>query len=418
MQVIILTIGDEILSGDILDTNKQFLSEECWQRGFGVEEHLSIRDDEHAIRAAILALRGRADVVLCTGGLGPTQDDFTIEIASKAFGVDTVEDAATVKLLMRWFEGRGRALTPENRKQALIPKGGRALHNRFGTAPGVAYDFDGTQFYFMPGVPREMKAIFTASVLPEMQERQAHGGEKVFFEARLLRTFGLPESEMAGKLKDLFGSRLQIEGVRVGFRVAFPDVYVKLSAWGDSSDSARARLNRVAAQVRTRIGQFIYAEAPKSLEQVVGERLIAAGKTVAVAESCTGGLLAHRLTNVSGISAVFRAGYVTYSNDAKTRLLGVDAALIAKHGAVSAACARAMVAGLHQVTGADFCAAITGIAGPTGGSETKPVGTVFIATRCDQDIEVKDYVLPFPREMFKQVATSLALRRFWLRLVA
>lgn len=414
MKIAILSIGDEILSGDILNTNTQFLSESLWQEGFQVELHLGVRDEEAAIRTALLQLAGQVDFVLATGGLGPTMDDFTIEIVARTFDVGLLEDTKTVELLTQWFEKRGRELSANNRKQALIPEGGRALHNRHGTAPGVYVSHRNTHFYFMPGVPLEMQTIFKESILPDMLEKRAAQGLNIHYLHHTLRTFGAAESELDNRLKDLFDSRLAIGNVRIGFRVSFPDVFIKLSSWDGDRDQAATNLQEVLDKVRSRISRYIYSEDDRNLETVVGQLLMTKGTRCALAESCTGGGVAQRLTSVPGISQIFAGGIVAYSNELKIRLLSVSPQTLTTHGAVSEACAREMVLGIQKITGADLCASITGIAGPDGGSQDKPVGTVFIGITHRDDVRIVHHVLPFPREMFSRLVSSIVLREFWL----
>jgi nicotinamide-nucleotide amidase len=408
MKIEILTIGDEILSGQILDTNKAWLSEQLWQNGFEVRWHTGIRDDEVSIVDAITRAQERADAVVVTGGLGPTADDFTIEIAARAFGVSCDYDAATIEHLQKLYTKRGRALSENNRKQALIPKGGKALFNRIGTAPGVFFPFGNVPFYFTPGVPTEMKAIYTDHILPDLLARRP---EPVVYATCQLRTFGCPESELDNKLRDLYENRLNIANVRVGFRVAFPDIFIKLSAWEKTAAAAQAALNDVREKVIERVGSYVYADDERTLEHVFVAAMRENRKTVAVAESCTGGLIANRITNVSGASDIFLGGVVSYANAVKQTVLKVPASILEAHGAVSAECAEAMVRGVQRLTQAEVCAAVTGIAGPTGGSNEKPVGTVHIATLVAGDLKLHELILPFPREMFKAVVASLVLQK-------
>jgi len=410
MQIEIIPIGDEILAGNILDTNKQYLSDMCWQNGFRVEYHTSVRDDETAIRDALLCAAKRADAVICTGGLGPTADDFTIEIAAKAFGVTLELDDKTFEYLKKLFERKGRELSDNNKKQAMIPKGGWVLENTLGTAPGIGFLFQKTNFYFLPGVPREMKYIFAQSVLPDLIKKRKDG---VHFKTKFLKTFGSTESELDNRLKDLMHDRTEIQNARIGFRFHFPEIFIKVSVWDKNESKAQKDLNGVVAQIYERIGEFVYSEnETHTLELILVEKLMAAKKTVAVAESCTGGLVANRITNISGSSEVFLGGIVSYSNELKTQILGVDPEILKKHGAVSEECAKAMVSGIQKLTGADFCASVTGIAGPTGGSPEKPVGTVHIATLCEGELFHKKYFIQFPREMFKEVVSSVVLKLF------
>ncbi len=403
----LISIGDEILSGDILNTNTQYLSENLWQRGFKVEFHTSIRDDEDKITDALTRAATRADAVIVTGGLGPTADDFTIDVAAKVFGVGFFTDEPSIARMQKMFSRRGRVMNENNKKQALIPIGGKALVNEVGTAPGVYFCFHGVHFYFLPGVPREMKHIFAASVLPDLL---LHRKDKTIFKTHVLKTFGCAESELDERLSDLFHDRTHIQNARIGFRAHFPEIFIKISVWGAAETGVIENLATVVAKVKERIGEFVFSENPnQKMEELLVEKLTLAGKTMAVAESCTGGRVASRLTDVSGASVVFKGGVVSYSNELKVTILGVEAELIKKHGAVSEECAVAMVNGIKKITGADFCAAVTGIAGPTGGSPDKPVGTVWVAWLYGETLETKMFYFPFTREMFKEITANVMM---------
>jgi len=410
LKIEIITIGDEILSGDIIDTNKSWLSEQCWKLGFSVSYHTGIRDDEGDIQLALTQAATRSDIILCTGGLGPTADDFTIEIAAKTFGQPRILDESTIQYLEKWYAKRGRVMSENNRKQALVPQGCRVLTNRWGTAPGCQVEFRGKTFFFMPGVPGEMKGIFGESILPFLRTR-CEGG--LNFASVTLKTFGCPESDLDRKLSDLYEDRLNIQGVRVGFRARMPEVYIKLSAWAETADVAKANVACVRALVESRVGEFVYTDDDRSLAQVLVEAAIQKNKTFAIAESCTGGLIASRITDVPGASQVFLGGVTSYADAVKISILGVDTQTLQQHGAVSEACALEMVRGIYKLTGADFCASITGIAGPSGGSDDKPVGTVFLAYLMNGAESVEKHFFPFRREMFKNIVSSLVLRKFW-----
>lgn len=411
MNVELISIGDEILSGDILNTNVQFLSRAFWDLGFAVTHHTSVRDNEEDIREALLTAAGRVSIVVCTGGLGPTTDDFTLEVAAKTFGCELIVDVGTLEHLRDFFEKRGRDLTAENRRQALIPEGSLTLPNLLGTAPGVFHDFNGTFLYFLPGVPGEMRQIFLESVLPHVLKYKS-SGKKLHKES--LRTFGRPESLLQKDLNELFTGQTDIQGVRVGFRPQFPEVLIKLSAWDENPAVAKKRVLDVKRAVMERVGRHVYAEyADTTLEETLVTKLAATSRTVAVAESCTGGRIADRITDVSGSSNVFLGGFVTYSNQQKHDVLGVPAPVLTQFGAVSEECARAMVEGLYQKTGADACVAVTGIAGPTGGSADKPVGTVYIAWHFSDnrgEIRVKKHHFDFERAQFKELVASVAMK--------
>lgn len=410
MIVEILTIGDEILSGDILDTNKQYLSERAWSHGLSVEYHTGVRDEESRIADALTRAAERADVVLCTGGLGPTMDDFTIEVAAKTFGVPLVEDENALAYLVDLLQKRGRELSGNNRKQALIPQGGTAFVNEAGTAPGAYFPWRGKHFYFMPGVPREMKHLFEKFILPHVLERRPSA---LHYESIVLKTFGETEAALDRSIADLFRDRVNVGNVRAGFRVSFPEIFIKLSAWDEDARKAKADLENARAAVEERVGKFVYARGiDATMEGELVSRLKAAGKTCAFAESCTGGFIANKITNVSGAGDVFLGGVVSYDNQVKTGVLNVPPDVIADHGAVSAECAEAMVRGVQSAIGADFSAAVTGIAGPTGGTPDKPAGTVHVATLCDGELKNKAYYFPVPREMFKSVVAAVVFKRF------
>ncbi|MBU1916487.1 nicotinamide-nucleotide amidohydrolase family protein [bacterium] len=300
-----------------------------------------------------------------------------------------------------------------NKKQALIPEGAQALPNKYGTAPGVYFKPHKTDFYFMPGVPSEMKYIFNTHVFPAMLEKS---DKKIYFAKAFLKTFGSSESDLDNALKDLFHERTHIDHARIGFRFSFPEIYLKVSAWDADETKAQALCDDVVARIKERVGHYIYAEnQDDTLESVVIKKLDAAHKTIAFAESCTGGLIASRITSVSGASKIFKGSIVSYANDVKQHVLHVDESILKKHGAVSKACAIAMVEGVHKITNADYCAAVTGIAGPTGGADEKPVGTVHVATLCDGVLHHKEYHFNYPREMFRTIVSSVVLRRFLLQ---
>lgn len=406
----ILTIGDEVLSGDILDTNTQYLAEACWLKGLSVEYHSAVRDEEMRITEALRLAASRADVVFVTGGLGPTADDFTIEMAAKVFGVDLVEDSGALQNLTLLMQKRGRTVTPNNRKQALVFQGGTVFINKVGTAPGSHYCYEGTDFYFMPGVPREMKPLFEEAMLPHFLSNHP---SPMHYESIVLKTFGATESELDRALSDLLSSRVGIGNVRIGYRFSFPEVFIKLSAWDGAPSVAKSALEDVVKRVEERIGHFIYARGAKStLEGELVKIFTERAKTIALAESCTGGLVASRLTNVPGSSQIFLGGVVSYDNAIKESLLGVSPEILRQHGAVSEACALAMVRGINKLTNADYSAAITGIAGPGGGSVEKPVGTVFIATLCDGVEQCQKFHFPFSRTMFKEICAAVVFKRF------
>lgn len=410
MKCEIITIGDEILAGDIIDTNKAYISQQLWDEGYEVHYHVGIRDDESTITDALNVASNRSDVVICTGGLGPTSDDFTIEVAAKFFTVDLELHQPSVERIQQILEKRGKKLTESNKKQALYPKGGKAFLNEVGAAPGSYFYFKDTHFYFLPGVPKEMKYLFQEHVLPHIG---SFYGQNQILVKKYYQTFGSTESELERSLQDLFRNRVDIEGVRVGFRYHFPKIMLKLSSWADSKQEAEKKLSFAENLLRERVGEFIFGEGKDCvLETQVIDLAREKKKTIAFAESCTGGLLSHLLTNVSGSSEVLLGDVVSYSNEMKIKVLGVSEETLNRHGAVSEECALEMVKGIYKLTNANICAAITGIAGPTGGTEEKPVGTVFIAFAIDGKIQCKRYQFSYSREQFKHMVASVVFNHY------
>jgi len=408
MQIEILTIGDEILSGNIVDTNTAYLSDKLWLNGFEVTYHTAVRDDADKIKEALLIASNRADLVIVTGGLGPTGDDFTIEVAAKTFRKKLVVDQNYLHHLENLFKQWGRPLKDNNKKQATIPAGAKTFSNRVGTAPGIAVKYKRAQFYFLPGVPREMKQLFEDFIFPEILSLRKI---PLHFESKMLRCFGSAESELDFAIKDLYINRTHIENARIGFRAHFPDTFIKISTWHKNKADAHKLLKNVETKIRERVEKYIYGEGDDTLESIVGQLLLKSKKKLATAESCTGGLIANRITNVPGASAYFPNGVVTYSNEAKSAVLGVSADTLKKYGAVSSPCAIEMAQGIRRISKADYGIAVTGIAGPDGGTTAKPVGTVHIALASQAGNWEKKYLLPRNREWFKQMVSSIALDR-------
>ncbi|HBF12682.1 MAG TPA: competence/damage-inducible protein A [Deltaproteobacteria bacterium] len=406
MIIEILTIGDELLSGNVVNTNQSYLSDKLWLAGFQVEYHSSVRDDASKIKEALLLAADRADIVLVSGGLGPTADDFTLEIAAKTFKKKLVLDKNYLTYLERLFTQWGRPLSENNKKQAYVPQGAQTFMNKVGTAPGVGVKYKKAHFYFFPGVPAELKQIFSDFVFPEIISSRK---EKIFFESKILKCFGAAEADLDLALKDLYINRLDIENVRIGFRAHFPETYIKLSAWDKDAKKAKGQLFLAESKVKERVEKYVYGEGEDTLEAVVGKLLIEHKKFLSVAESCTGGLIANRITNIAGSSSYFLGGVVSYSNESKIKILGVSADTIKKQGAVSPQCALEMAQGIRRITKADYGISVTGIAGPDGGTLGKPVGTVHIALASEKGTKEKKFVLPRRRDWFKLLVSSLAL---------
>ena len=380
MKAEILTIGDELLRGEIIDSNKSFLSDRLLSLDIETRFHTSVRDDPEDMIDAFTRAARRSEVVLVSGGLGPTRDDLTSEVLAQAFGCALLLDEVALETIRAFFRSVGREMAETNTKQAYFPEGAEVLANPIGTAPGfllkvaeekVAEEGD-AWFFCMPGVPRELQRMMDEQVLPRLAER-CGGGQVV--RATLLRTFGMGESNLEQELSDIATA----DDVSLGFRTSFPDNYLRPLARAGTVAEAESKLEEVCDALRARLGPLVYAEGDETLPAVVIRLLREQSRTIATAESCTGGLIAERITAVPGASEVFLGGVVAYANAAKIALLGVPEALLEKHGAVSEPVVRAMAQGVRERFGADFGVATTGISGPEGGSDEKPVGLVHVA---------------------------------------
>ncbi len=406
MRAEVLTIGDELLRGEIIDSNKSFISDRLLSLDVETDWHVSVRDDPPQMIDAFRRAADRSDVVLVSGGLGPTRDDLTAKVLGQAFGRELVLDEAALETIRAFFVSVGREMTDNNATQAWYPRGSEVLPNPIGTAPGFMLEAGGAAFFCMPGVPREMHRMMDEQVLPRIAARR---GEGQVVRATLLRTFGLGESTRDHELKDVAASG----DVSLGFRTSFPDNYLRPVAKAATAEAAEAELARVVAVIRERLGPIVYGEGDVTLDAATGQLLAERGKTIAVAESCTGGLIAQRITDNPGSSAYFLGGVVAYSNEAKTALLGVPTGLLEAHGAVSDEVARAMAEGVRQKFGADFGVATTGISGPDGGTPEKPVGTVHVGIASAEGTHADHFVFPLDRTRHRLLTAQVALD--WVR---
>lgn len=402
VRIEIITTGDELMSGLTQDSNFSWSGDVLTSRGFAAEFHTTVGDERDDISTALATASQRADAVVVSGGLGPTPDDLTAEVAADFFGVPLELNMRAVSSIEERLSRRGRVLTDMNRKQAYLPRGSRVLINNWGTAPGFSIEKGGTVFYFLPGVPKEFRAMMDEYVLPELEQRDA-GRKKV--RSMLVKTFGLPESEVAVRLEGL-----EREGIRLGYRAHFPEVHLRVTAYGETPGEAESRMEGFAGDVTSRLGGYVFSTGGETMEEVAGILLRRHGMTLATAESCTGGLIAHRITNVPGSSDYFLEGVVSYSNESKQMLLGVPRDLLDTHGAVSAPVVEAMASGVRRLSGADIGVAVSGIAGPGGGTPEKPVGTVFIGMDSDKGgVRSEKFLFHGTREEIKLVTSSRAL---------
>jgi len=403
----VITIGDELLRGEIIDTNKSYLSERLLEIDVHTRYHCSVLDDPADMKDAFLRAARRADIVLVSGGLGPTRDDITIAVLAETFGRKLVRHEPSMAALVAFFERVGREMSPSNAKQADFPEGSEVLENPIGSAPGCMLEAEGTAFFCMPGIPRELHEMMVEQVMPRVARRA--GGQARAVRSAILRTFGIGESTLEDELRGIADD----EHVQLGFRTTFPDNFLRPVAHGATVAEARERLEAACRAIEDRLGVQVYGRDDESMEAVVGRLLAERGETLAVAESCTGGLLGERVTSVAGASAWFLGGVQAYANLAKERLLGVPAGMLATHGAVSEPVARAMAEGVRERLGTTWALSTTGISGPDGGTDEKPVGTVWIACAGPRGTEAHDFVFPFDRQRNRQVTVQMALD--WLR---
>ena len=378
----ILTIGNEIVTGLVADTNSGVITRRLDSLGISVTRHVSVGDDKEEIAGALKQALERVDCVILTGGLGPTHDDITKQVLCRFFNSGLVTDAEVKRRIDSIFQSRGIETPQAAYTQAEVPEKATILHNTQGTAPGLLFEKNGKRVYSLPGVPLEAEHLLETYIVPHLENL---GTVKV--QHRILKTTGSPESVLWEEIGPVSPFE---KYVKVASLPSLLGVRIRFTASGKDSKETTAQLDAAEKLLREKIDHHIFAIDDETLEGNIGDLLKKKKGTLAVAESCTGGLIGNRLTNVSGSSEYFLEGAVTYSNEAKQIRLGVDPALIEAHGAVSEEVATAMAEGIRQKSGSDFGLAVTGIAGPTGGTPDKPVGLTFIAvtgsqgTRCEQ----------------------------------
>jgi nicotinamide-nucleotide amidase len=399
----ILAIGSELLGPLRSETNSLWLTERLLDAGIEVAARATLADDRALLEAALRDARSRADVVIATGGLGPTADDLTREAAAAAVGRRLRRDGAIVEALRARFARYGRAMSATNEKQADILEGAEALPNSRGTAPGQLLEQEGRLLVLLPGPPGEMKPMFEEQVLPRLRAR---AGATRVVRRRVLRIAAMPESEVDEIAAPVYS---RFENPKTTILGAVGQVELHLVAHGDGAAEADSRIEDLAAALRAALPGRIFAEDGRDLPHVVAELLKERGLTLALAESCTGGLLASRLADVPGVSAVLERAFVTYANRAKVEELGVDEGLLEAHGAVSEEVASAMAAGAMAAARADVGVGITGIAGPEGGTAEKPVGLVYVAISGAAGTRVRRNLFPGGRGRVRHQATQVAL---------
>lgn len=365
----IVAVGTEMLLGELVDTNSAWLSQRLAALGINIYRHTTVGDNRERIAAALREAVSRSDLVLTTGGLGPTSDDLTNECLAELAGRKMVEYPEAREHVDEMFRRFGRSPTPNNYKQALFPEGTDLIPNPRGTAMGALLELDGTFVATFPGVPMEMKGMFEDTLEPRIRERTE--GSIV---SRTLWFTGIGESALAERVQDF----LEASDPTVAPLAGQGRVRLRITTRAGTPEEAEEKLDPVATEILDRLGEYYFGQDDATIESAVGEMLRERGATLALAESCTGGLLAKRLTDISGSSAYFEEGLITYSNESKERLLGVPHETLVEHGAVSEPVAEAMAGGVRKLAGADYGLSVTGVAGPEGGTKEKPVGLVWV----------------------------------------
>ncbi len=397
----IIAVGNELLFGDVVNTNASFLSKKLADLGVIVKKHTVVADDEIAILNASSLASKENDIVIFSGGLGPTDDDLTKEVLAKFLDLDLVLDEYSLKEIRAYFSSKGRKMAKNNEKQALKPTGALCLKNKNGTAPGIYLEKDGVHYFLLPGPPGELAPMFEAEVIPIIK-----GLSNTFIASKMISIMGIGESDIA----EILGDKLDNDANPKIAPYASPGVVnFKITAYADTEAEAASLVEEKRAEVLPILQAYLLSEDGKKIEEVIIDLLRERGETLSIAESCTGGMVAANIVSVSGASEVFLKGAVTYSNESKVSDLGVDEAIIEDFGAVSEECARAMASGVRERAGASFGVAITGIAGPDGGSDEKPVGTVFIAVSGYDGVKVKKYIFSGNRAKVRLSATRFAL---------
>ncbi len=404
MKIAILTIGNELMSGRTTDTNSSFIAREANLQGWSVEAIMSVEDNFASIKSRLNYLLPLADVVICTGGLGPTVDDITTEAIAQAFGLPLYTDEKVLNHIKAIFTQYKLVWIENNTKQAMFPRGAEVIANPVGTAAGFALHVLGKWIFVIPGVPRETKKMFPEGVIPIL--RREFPQNEQYIAKQTIKTFGLGEGAVDKNLADIDFAAL---GVNIGFYPVFPENHVVLVSRQKTQEAAEEKLKLACDEVTARLNKYIFSYGEKTLEEIVAELLKEKKLTIAVAESCTGGLITSRLTDVAGSSEYLERAAVTYSNAAKISLLGVPAAIIEKHGAVSEETARLMAEGVRKMAGTDLGLASTGIAGPAGGSDAKPVGTVYLALSDAAQTICRHYAHRWDRKRNKMIFSQAAL---------
>lgn len=373
MNIEILITGDEIRTGTVIDRNSANIAESLEASGLHVVRHTCVGDDMGQLVSVIREIGSRADAAVVTGGLGPTPDDMTAMAAARAAGVDLVLSLPALDAVESFFKSRKRTLSDANKKQAMLPRDAQPISNPVGTAPGFVLKIDRCLFFFLPGVPLEMEKMLLNSVIPGI--RRLIGNISVSNIVKTISTFGMGEADVAERLQGLTDD---FPGIKLGYRAKFPEIQIKLYGRSNGPKDLELQMERLIEKVLVKTGDHVFSTDGSSMAAVVGRFLVEKKATLAVAESCTGGLISHMLTNVPGSSDYFLFSGVTYSNETKKKVLGVSSEVLEICGAVHEKTAKEMAEGVRRIAGSTYGLATSGIAGPGGGTDDKPVGTVCI----------------------------------------
>jgi len=403
MTVELVSVGTELLLGNIVNTNARYLAEKCALLGLSMYYQTVVGDNQERLAETVRTALGRADVVILTGGLGPTEDDMTKEVCAEVMGCELAEDAHTRARIESYFRNSIYKEIPDNNwKQAIVPVGAKVLDNDNGTAPGLIIEKNGKIAILLPGPPAELYPLFEQQVYPYLQGRQPE-----VIRSQMVKICGMGESQVEDKLLDLIDRQTN---PTIATYAKTGEVHIRVTARAASEEEAKKLVKPVVKEIKSRFGDFVYStKEDETLEESVVKLLTKYELTVTTAESCTGGLLAGRLVNVPGASEVFREGFITYSNKAKRKYLDVSKSTLKKYGAVSEQTAREMAKGGVFASDSDICIAVTGIAGPDGGSEEKPVGLVYISAYMNDKVTVQEFRFKGNRAKIREQAVVKAL---------
>lgn len=402
MVVELISVGTELLLGNIVNTNAAYLAQQCAGCGLSCFYQTVVGDNDARLQEVVKNGLKRSDVLILTGGLGPTEDDLTKEVVARAMKKKLVEDSKAREMIQTYFDNRGMEITENNWKQALVPENAIVLYNHNGTAPGLIVESGEKCAILLPGPPKEMVPMFEEYVVDYLKKKNPE-----VIVSTTVKLCGIGESKVEDMIRDMIAEQ---SNPTIAPYAKTGEVHLRVTAKAKDTKSANKLIKPVIKQLKTRLAEYIYTtDESVTLEKAVVDLLLANNLTVSTVESCTGGMVAARLINVSGVSEVFKLGHITYSNKAKKKILGVKKRTLEKHTAVSAEVAKEMLKGVELVSKADVCVSLTGLAGPDGGTEKKPVGLVYIACSVKGKVNVSEYHFSGNREKIRENATAATL---------